>query len=308
MMNQERLFKLAADALARGQTDEAVDYLTQILGEDSDSAEAHALLSMALIRKKRIYAAGIEAKRALELEPESFFPHIAVASIEIATRNFSSAEKHLHVALSIDPDSAFAREKLARLYFIWDKKKEAKEQITIACELDPDDLDCMTTKSRFLYAEGDNKNAELIVREALETNPEHLDSLVLLGEILLANGDIESAKENAIWALQLDPNDESALQLLVSIKARQSFLLGLWWRFQTFISSGSRTRAIVLLIGMFLLYRASTIVLEENKLSEWTSFVSAIWIAFCIYTWVAPSIFRRKLMNELKQVELKTSF
>ena len=167
-MNQERLFKLAIDALARGQSDEAIDYLTQILGEDSDSAEAHALLSMALIRKKRVYAAGIEAKRALELEPGSFFSHIAVASIEIAARDFLNAEKHLHIALSIDPDSAFAREKLARLYFTWDRKKEAEEQITIACELDPDDLDCMITKAHFLHAAGDNKNAELLAREALE--------------------------------------------------------------------------------------------------------------------------------------------
>lgn len=307
-MDHQRLFRLAMDALTRGQTEVAIERLTQILAEDPDNADAHALLSLALIRSKRLYAARIEAARAMELEPESFFSHMAVASVETASRNFSTAEKHYETALSIDPESAYARERLARLYFLWDRRKEANEQIMQACELDPEDMDCMISKAAFMHADGYNKDAESVVREALQINPTHLDALVLLGEIQLSNGDIQHAKENAIWALQEDPNDESALQLLVSIKARESMLLGAWWRFQTFISSGSSTRTITLLIGMFMAYRISLILLEENQLADWINFVSAVWLGFCIYTWVAPGIFRSQLKAEMKLVELKSDF
>jgi tetratricopeptide (TPR) repeat protein len=307
-MNSQRLFQLAQDSLARGQNNDAIEYLSELLSEEPDDADAHALLALALLGKKRVYAARVEAQRSLELEPESFFTHIAVGSIEIASRHFASAEKHLETAISLHPDSSLGYYKLSHLYHLWDKPAEALKHIDIACSLDPDDLDCTSMKARLLNASGRKDEATAILRDALESDPEHLDSLVTLGHIQLASGNINQARENALWALQLDPDNEAAMQLLVSIKARESFLLGVWWRFQAFITSGGNTRAIILLIGMYLFYRAGLVMLTENKMDEWSSFASGIWLAFCVYTWVAPAIFKRSLQREIQQVELKPSF
>jgi hypothetical protein len=65
---------------------------------------------------------------------------------------------------------------------------------------------------------------------------------------------------------------------------------------------------VVVLIGMFALYRCTVIVLEAHGLQQWAPFANGLWLAVCAYTWVAPSLFARALKRELEQVALKPTF
>ena len=96
--------------------------------------------------------------------------------------------------------------------------------------------------------------------------------------------------------------------MLAAIKARQNWFLGVWWRFQTWVTAGSSRRAIALLVGMYLLYRAAGIALVDHGLKTWTPALSIVWLGFCVYTWFAPGIFMRSVRRELETVKLRPDF
>jgi hypothetical protein len=66
-----------------------------------------------------------------------------------------------------------------------------------------------------------------------------------------------------LWALRQDPADRGALRLMASIKARRNPFLGLWWRYATWMGSLGEGRAIVVLLGMYVVYRLGTITATE---------------------------------------------
>lgn len=298
----------ARQQLERGQTDAAITTLVQHLGNAPDDADAHALLALCLISLKRIHAASQEAGCALAIDPESLLVLLAVASTATAQRKFGDAEQHLLRARELYPDSGAVHEHQARLYLAWGRDRQAMESALQALQLSPDDAASIALVALLELHQGRSGDAARHAREALERDPENLEALCVLGHCELAAGRIDSAREHAAWALHIDPMSSDALTLLGAIKARQSLVLGLWWRFQSWISSGSRVRAITLLIGIFMLYRIAMIVLDEGGHQQWLVPLSYAWIGFCAYTWIAPGLFWKSVRRELQQVRLKPEF
>lgn len=303
-----RLLELALRQLRQGQIDAAMDTLVQRLGDDPDDAEAHALLARCLLQRKRPHAAAIEARRAIEEEPESLSALLAAAAVAIAQRKLAQAQEHLHTAQSLYPDLAVVHDSYARLYLAWGREAQAGEHNRQACELDPEDTDYLALRAWLAFQAGDRAQAERWALEVLNDEPDHVEALCVLGHCALARGDADSAREHAAWALQIDPMDERALTLLGAIKARQNWLLGLWWRFQSYVSAGSRTRAVVLLLGMFLVYQITLIALDDHGQQQLIAPLSYLWLGFCLYTWIAPSWFWRSVRRELEQVRLRPNF
>lgn len=304
----EHLFRHAQRMLDNGQVDQAMDALTQLLGEDPDDGDAHALLSLCLVRRKRLHAAKLEAQRAAELEPESVFAHLAMGSVLTARREFTAAAQHLVAALELDPESDFPHAQLARLYEAWGKRDLAKSHAIRACEISADDAGNWALRGSLEYSAGDRKTARLYASTALEIDPEHADALVLVGHCDLSTGNVQSAREHAVWALQADPTDEGALTLLGAIKARRSPVLGLWWRFQSFLSAGSSRRMLLLLVGIYLLYRIAMITLADHGMGEMVGPLSIVWLCFCAYTWFAPALFWKSVRREMDTVALRGDY
>jgi tetratricopeptide (TPR) repeat protein len=218
------------------------------------------------------------------------------------------ARKHFLEAAAIDPESALIERELSRLHLFWRHLDEALAHVDRALILEPGNPDGLCLLGQIRLARGEVQPASDAARTALEADPEHLDSIVLLGDCDLRKGNVDAAREHAIWALQLDPNDEGARHLLSAIKARTSLLLGLWWRFQTFVGSGTEIRSITVLLTMYLVYRATAIVLEAQGQTALSNALPYAWLAFCAYTWVAPGLFLRALEKEMAQVRLRPEF
>jgi Flp pilus assembly protein TadD len=301
--------RLAMDQLERGQVLPAIETLAELLGESPDDADAHALLSLCLVRRKRLHAAKLEAETAISLEPDSPLAHLAAGVVASSRREYSRAESHLLMAAQLEPSSDAVQRELARLYLRWQKTSSARECAGRALELVPAAPENLVLCGELALRSGDAERAGELALHALEENPEHVDALVLLGEVELKRGDVRAAREHAVWALQLDPNDAGARSLLSSIKARQSLALGLWWRFQSWVSAGSNTRAIMLMVGLYVVYRSALILLEDEGTDpRYLNGMNLVWLAFCVYTWVAPSLFLRALRKEMDEVRLRADF
>jgi tetratricopeptide (TPR) repeat protein len=260
------------------------------------------------VSRHRLHAAQLEASQALLLDPDSEVAHMAMAAVSIAHRKFREAEAHLEAAHTLSPEDADILAMSASLYQAWDKPDQALDNIARAHAMAPDDPGILAQYGRIEFLRGRREPARGFAERALEIDPEHVDALTLLGHCDLAAGRVEDARRHAVWALQNAPGDEGALTLLAAVKARQSWFLGLWWRFQTWISAGSNRRAIALLVGMYLLYRAVGIALVDNGQQDGASVLSVVWLGFCVYTWFAPSIFQKSVRRELETVRLRPDY
>lgn len=307
-MSGPLLYRRAVDQLGHGQVDAAIETLAQLLGDTPDDAAAHSLLAICLVRRKRLHAARLEAEAGLALAPEDAFAHRAMAEVLIASRRFDDALAHLEQARAADPEDGEIEAALAWLYLAWDRADAALPHAGRARELDPDSAQPLVLLATIARQRGDRAGSARLAAQALAMDPESVDALVLAGHAALAAGDVDAAREHAAWALQHDPQDEGALELLCATKARRSLWLGLWWRFQSFVVAGGSTRAIAIVVGLFLVYKAASILLAGHGRQDIADAIRIGWLAFCVYSWVAPEVFLRQVRRELEQVRLRPDF
>jgi tetratricopeptide (TPR) repeat protein len=294
--------------MVHGDLPGAIESLRQALTADPDHAGAHALLALCLHDQLRLHAAGHEARLAIGLDPDAVLGHYAVAMVAIAERKFALAEEHLHHALALDPDHVHALLGLARLYRQWNRPQDALPLLEKARDVAPDDADTWAALADHYIHVADFDRADDLARRGLAIDPENKDALLAIGAVLLHRGDAVGAREHALLVLRQNANDAGAIHLLMAARARQSLLLGLWWRFNSFFGAGSITRRVVLLLGTYLVYRTTLLVTEDLGYEAVQGPLMLAWIGFCIYTWVGPRVFRRQIERELRPATLRPNY
>jgi tetratricopeptide (TPR) repeat protein len=177
-----------------------------------------------------------------------------------------------------------------------------------ALELEPQSVDTHVALGNAHRARGRDREAETHARAALAIESEHLDALVLMGRVLLAKGDAEGAREHVVWALRINANDDGAVHLLASVKARESLLLGAWFRANSYVMSLGQARASAFLLALFLLQTLFRLAFEDLGHPAVAQGVRVIWLATCVYSWTGPAAFRRLVQKEIETVRLKPDY
>lgn len=304
--NSERLFERARDRLAHGDLPGAMGLLKQVLAEEPDHGAAHGLLALCLLDCKQVRTARVEAEAAVHAEPELPLSHRAMGEVQQAERKLDKAEASFRYAIELDPEDAGLYVRLISLLRLRDRRDE--ELLQRALELDPNDCDVLVAAAYDRFDRRELDEAEAHAREALEEDPEHVDALVAMGWIRLAQNDVDDAHEHVRMAMHADPTDEGALRLLGSIKARKNPLIGLWWRLSMWMSAFGDERSIAIQVVMFVVYRLATVIAEDMGRPELADLIRKIWLAFVVYTWVAPEIWRRMLERDIGPVRLKRDY
>ena len=307
-MNTDYLLQVAYQRLQSGHNDGAIDSLRQLLADHPECAEAHALLALCLLNMRRLHAGRHEASMALAMDPALPLAHYAAAHIDMAARQFKSAEQHLLQLLDMEPTEPRYYRSLADLFQLTGRLAQSQALLEKALELGPDDPANLVAMAEYHQACGHWQQAESFARQALQADPGHAGAVVVLGRLLLRQGDINGAREHAIWALQENASNVSALSLLTAVKARSNVFMGLWWRFNSWMNDRSTTGAIILLLAMFVVYRVTVITLTAQGYPGAAEVIDWVWLAFALYTFTAPQIFRRALEKELTQVKLSREF
>ncbi|MFN7147449.1 MAG: hypothetical protein ACK4YP_27025, partial [Myxococcota bacterium] len=113
--------------------------------------------------------------------------------------------------------------------------------------------------------------------------------------------------EHAVQVLRGIPDHFGATALLVAVKARRSRLLGLWWRYNTWML-GLGSRALAVLLVAFALYKLGSLLAADFGPEGLAGVVEVVWLGIVAYTWFGPAMFRRALERELAPVALKRDF
>ena len=96
-------------------------------------------------------------------------------------------------------------------------------------------------------------------------NPDNADGLILLGRLSLARHNTDEALRLALGALA--PTDVDALSLPAT-KMKKSWSAGLWWRWNQLLIRLGESRAIFLVVGIWVIYRWSVLASRDAGLPE----------------------------------------
>ena len=286
----------------------AIDMCKRALALDPDHPRAHAILALALLGAKRLHGASIEAGIALALDGNDTFCHYAAAAVRTAERRLDDAWAHCLVALEVDSTDISAHVLGATIRRLQGERDAARELLEQALAIKADDVEALVAMARVETDAGKLDVAAKWIETALTAEPDHQDAHVVAGWIALHRGNVADAEGHARFALQHDATDHDGLTLWTAIKARKNPLMGLWWRFNSFVSLRSEKGQMGVLIGSFVIVRLVVILAGALGWDGIERYVSLGWLAFCVYTWVAPVIFRRMLERELKSVILRNDY
>ena len=137
--------------------------------------------------------------------------------------------------------------------------------------------------------------------EALRLAPERADAHLLIARVTLASGDVAQAERHTQEALRLAPDDEGAVALLLGLRARQSWILGLWWRSAREMDRRPMTWFFALLV-VLLGARTGIALAGLPHLNE---VVSYIVLGFAAYVAGAGAWFRHALHRARRGVALE---
>jgi tetratricopeptide (TPR) repeat protein len=278
------------------------------LSLDPDHAVAHAVLADILLDARRLPGAGIEVRNALALDGHDPYIHQVAAAVLTAERKLDDAWAHCLVALQAAAPTPNAFVLGAQVRELLGDRAHARELLREALALDAAHTGALTQFAQLERRAGAYDEAARLAELALEADPLYRPAHIVAGYIDLARGDTASAEQRAKFVLHGDANDLGGLELWAAIRARQSRLLGAWWRWNSWISIGDDRRRVAMLMAGYLLAQIAIIIADELELHRLTAALALGWLGFCAYTWFAPALFRRMVASSLEAVRLDPEF
>jgi TolB-like protein/Tfp pilus assembly protein PilF len=165
---------------------------------DPQFAPAYASLSRVQIARALNYreqprraleAARAAAKRGLELEPELFEGHLALADVRrMLEWDWRGAETAYVQAIALNPSQENAHRAYGAMLMALSRPAEAIRAAERACELDPLCLVVNTTAAWVRFLAGDYVAALERCQRAAELDPQYLPARRMIGSIFLQTG------------------------------------------------------------------------------------------------------------------------
>ena len=298
----------ALTLLGRGDGSGAVEAMREVLGRDPDNAHAHAILALALVVARRLHAAEHEgsprppAGARCRHRPSRAGRGVPCAPQAGRRRGAPGGRtgrgiRTIRRCCEGWPQST-----------IWPAAAIALPLLEQALALDPDDADTLVAIGNHHLEAGDLARAEEMACAVLAEVAEHQDALVLMGHILLRRGEVDDAWSHTRAAAAINPTDAGALHLLCAIQARRNPFLGLWWRWNSWMTVLGAAEQMILLLATFVTYRVATLVFADTGQPGLARAVRFVWLGIVVYTWVSPLIFRRMLRRALASVRMRADF
>jgi tetratricopeptide (TPR) repeat protein len=261
-----------------------------------------------LLGARRLHAATTEASLSLGIDPDSPFCHYAAACIARANRKLDDAYKHCLVGFDDSGLEVAARVLAASIKLMQEEHGAARGLLMEALAIAPTDSDALTQLAKVELATGNLGEAHRRIEEALTEDPSDGDAHITAGYIALARNRIDEANEHCRFVLANDASSRDALGLLTAIKARRNPIIGIWWRWNTYMGNRTESSRIGMLLGSYVVAMLAIILLGETGHEDAEAIVAQVWLGLCAYTWFAPGIFRWMLQRELKTVSLRDDY
>ncbi len=307
-MIDEYTYDRAWSCYKRGQINQAIELIKQVLAENPTDAASHGLLALCLLQERRIYAAEYEIQLALNENTEEPFFYIVLAQIHILKNKPNKALDFCDEALRLNPENIEALLLKADIFSLLENDKETLRNINEAAKIEPNHLEIKLAYGNYYLNKGKLDKAFVYAQDAIRQNPQSVDCNILMGKLKLKEGDIKEALNLAKYAIIQNPDSEQALKLFSDIKTRENWFLGLWWRFNSKMSTLSGTKASIVLISMFLFFNLLAQVLEDLGFVSLAKIFTYGWLILVLYSWIGLPLYKKKLNEELSKFRFNDDY
>ena len=204
--NVEARNNLGRVLLTQGKVVEAITQFRRVLGLQPDSVDAHVGLGVALSSRGELQEAVQHYRQALKIDPTSADAHANLGTEYRTQGNLDQAVEHWRRALSVKPDYSYAHFNLGTAYLALGQLEEAAGHLRRTLQLDPDLAPAHTSLGLILQRQGALEEAADHCRRALEIEPDDADATYLLGRVFDSQGKTDLAINQYRKALQYDPD------------------------------------------------------------------------------------------------------
>jgi serine/threonine-protein kinase len=140
-------------------------------------------------------AAGVEFRRAIELDPQYATAHQWYGFLLASQGRFEEALIEAHSAQESDPASVSIRRSLGYTYFYARRFEPARYHLSRAVAMNPDAEETHRVLGLILTSMGEHSEAERVLREALDLPGASTYTQVMLSYALARAGDIKHAED-----------------------------------------------------------------------------------------------------------------
>lgn len=246
---------LADSMLLQGQASELLNEIK--ISENDDAflkSEIYSRFGLAHLFLRDASKAQDNFTKALEHNSQNLTPHLGLARLHYAKKDFANAESRLNSALKIDPENVESRvlkadisrqtnklseakseylailsqhEKyvpailgLTQTYMILGDTKQARKSVITGLVVNKNIPALNYLHAVLDYQDGDYAKAESSLQKVFNITDKHFLSVFLMGKVQYALGNFEQADQNLDTAYKSNPNSFSLAKVLAATKLK----------------------------------------------------------------------------------------
>lgn len=266
--------------LELGRPEEALEMLARDFDvEDPWSWHARAAALLALDR----YAeAARAAEDGLAEDPEHPYLLDLLAASRLALEDYAGAEAAILEALRLDAAEPELLTRYAHIVARVGQLDKAEKLVLRALSIDPENAYALGMHALIATARDDRGEALARSRELLRHVPESTTGHYLAGIAHFDEARVDDAADHLRRAVSLNPADEDIAENAREARARAHWLM---WPLRPIMRWGGAP----IWIGMIVVF----LTLQALALDGLLAAVIVLWVVYCVYSWVVPSIVRR---------------
>jgi protein O-GlcNAc transferase len=215
--NADARLLLGSVLMEAGQAAESIDQLSKAVQLRPKSADAHIALGEAYQAFGHPEAARPEFERAVAINPASAQAQLNLAALQLEAGEGDAAAEHLDRAIKLfgkKPDAAYPHYLRAKVYTLRRDTARAATELGQAVALRPDFAEAWSDLGEARKAAFDDAGALAAFRRAVELSPGDAVAQTRLGSKLLDLDKAHEAVPHLQEAARLDPKNQSALNAL----------------------------------------------------------------------------------------------
>lgn len=215
--NGDARLLLGSVLMEEGQRADSIAQLSEGVRLRPKSAEAHNALGEAYQAFGETKAAQPEFERAIQLDSRHAQAHANLAAVLLQRGEAQGAVPHLDLAIRLfgqKPDAAYSHYLRAKIYSAQRDSAKAIAELEKAVALRPDFAEAWSDLGDARKGLFEDQGALTAFRRAVELNPDDAVARTRLGSKLLDDGQAHEAVLQLQQAVRLDPKNQSALNSL----------------------------------------------------------------------------------------------
>ena len=281
---------LASYFLDVGNPDKALQTLDEVDESVLDEPEYWIIRGSALYELKQFGKASRAVLKGLNLDPEDIQLLYMLSSAYQMQGNLASAEKAVLQALDISPENPPLLSKYAELVASAGQFDKADQLLGEASLIEPEDEAVVRTRYVVAMLKGNDRETRHYGEKMIARDPENPNVLIATGADLISHGQVGKGYDRLRRAARSGPSIiEEFKPIFQEGRLINHWLLVPLWPIERF--------------GPAVMWISEMVVTFGLRLMGFTTIAGILaitYVAFAIYSWVAPPLVRRFLFRRYR--------